>query len=144
MRPDQSLAELTARASVGIDSYLRDERPSLVIVQGDTTTTFIATLVAFYHHIPVAHVEAGLRTGNVEAPWPEEANRILTSRLAALHFAPTEINRNNLLAEGVPGEKIFITGNTVIDALFQAIEIAKKNPFEIPGVSSELIGTWNS
>jgi UDP-N-acetylglucosamine 2-epimerase (non-hydrolysing) len=144
MRPDQSLAELTARASVGIDSYLRDERPSLVIVQGDTTTTFIATLVAFYHHIPVAHVEAGLRTGNVEAPWPEEANRILTSRLAALHFAPTEINENNLLAEGVPREKIFVTGNTVIDALFLAAEKVKEHPFRIPGISMELVSTWDS
>ena len=119
MRPSQTLAGLTARSIfLGLDSYMAEVRPDLVLVQGDTTTTFAASLTAFYHHIPVGHVEAGLRTGNLESPWPEEANRILTTRLAALHFAPTELNRQNLLAEGVSPEKIFVTGNTVINALF--------------------------
>ena len=118
MRPSQSLGSLTSRAIEAIDSYLAAEKPDLVLVQGDTTTVFCATLAAFYHHVPVGHVEAGLRTGNLQAPWPEEANRVLTSRLATLHFAPTENARQNLMHEGVPSERVFVTGNTVIDALF--------------------------
>src|SRR5262249_43605605 len=102
MEPNQSLGRLTARAVEALDRYLAEEKPRLVLVQGDTTTVFCAALVAFYHHIPVGHVEAGLRTGDLTAPWPEEANRVLTTRLAALHCAPTESSRANLLAEGVP------------------------------------------
>ena len=117
MQPGQTLGGFTSRAIAALDSYLVKEKPDLVLVQGDTTTVFCATLAAFYHHIPVGHVEAGLRTGNLESPWPEEANRVLTSRLAALHFAPTETARNNLLSEGVPSASIVVTGNTVIDAL---------------------------
>ena len=117
MRPSQSLGNLTSRAIEALDGYLAAEKPDLVLVQGDTTTVFCATLAAFYHHIPVGHVEAGLRTGNLQAPWPEEANRVLTSRLATLHFAPTENARQNLLREGVPSDRVFVTGNTVIDAL---------------------------
>jgi UDP-N-acetylglucosamine 2-epimerase (non-hydrolysing) len=95
-------------------------------------------LAAFYHRIPLGHVEAGLRTGNLQAPWPEEANRVLTSRLAALHFAPTETARQNLLKEGVKTEAIQVTGNTVIDALFIALEKVKRNPPEVPGLPDYL------
>lgn len=118
MQPDQTLAKLTSCAIVAVDRYLTEEKPGLVLVQGDTTTVFCATLAAFYRRIPVGHVEAGLRTWNLQAPWPEEANRVLTSRLAGLHFAPTESARQNLLREEVPDESITVTGNTVIDALF--------------------------
>src|SRR5262249_10215338 len=100
MRPNQSLGQITARAIGAIDSYLEEEDPDLVLVQGDTTTVLCASLAAFYHHVPVGHVEAGLRTGNLGAPWPEEANRVLTSRIARLHFAPTASARDNLLREG--------------------------------------------
>jgi len=132
MRPDQSLAEITSKGVEQIDAYLNTAKPNLILVQGDTTTTFVAALVAFYHDIVVGHVEAGLRTGNLKAPWPEEANRILTSRLSSLHFAPTETNKKNLMAEGVDPGNIFVTGNTVIDALFLAIEKIKDQPPTIP------------
>ena len=117
MQPGQTLGQLTARAIEALDGYLATEKPDLILVQGDTTTVFCAALTAFYHRIPVGHVEAGLRTGNLQSPWPEEANRVLTSRLTALHFAPTETARQNLLKEGVPDRQMFVTGNTVIDAL---------------------------
>lgn len=120
MRPNQTLGGLTARAIAALDEYFALESPDVVMVQGDTTTVLSGALAAFYHHIPVAHVEAGLRTGNLESPWPEEANRVLTTRLAKWHFCPTENNRNNLLREGVPSSSIFVTGNTVIDALMIA------------------------
>ena len=122
MQPDQSLASLTARAITAVDHHLRAHSTNLVLVQGDTTTVLSATLAAFYQHVPVAHVEAGLRTGTLSAPWPEEANRVLTTRLASLHFAPTETARANLLAEGVPDRSISVTGNTVIDAVLLAVE----------------------
>ncbi len=133
MQPGQTLGGLTSRAMAALDAYLASERPDMVMVQGDTTTVFCATLAAFYHHIPVAHVEAGLRTGNLQAPWPEEANRVLTSRLASLHFAPTRTAKKNLLREGVADESIRVTGNTVIDALLLAVQQVRKNPPEIPG-----------
>lgn len=117
MAPNQDLFDITSRVLNGLRAVLRDERPDLVLVQGDTTTTFVAALAAFYLNIPVGHVEAGLRTGNLRAPFPEEANRILTTRLASFHFAPTETNRQNLLQERVAPDRIWITGNTVIDAL---------------------------
>lgn len=132
MRANQTLGSLTARAVEALDAAFRSEKPDLVLVQGDTTTVFCAALAAFYHHIPVGHVEAGLRTGNLQAPWPEEANRVLTSRLAALHFAPTETSRQNLLKEGVPADRIFVTGNTVIDALFLALDKVKAREPLIP------------
>ena len=128
MRPNQTLAGLTARAISAIDTYLAKEKPDIVIVQGDTTTVFCAALCAFYHKIPVGHVEAGLRTGNKYSPFPEEANRVLATHLSALHFAPTQKARQNLLKEGIAPEKIFVTGNTVIDALFLALEKIKKKP----------------
>jgi UDP-N-acetylglucosamine 2-epimerase (non-hydrolysing) len=138
MRPGQSLGQVTARAVEALDSYLAAERPQLTLVQGDTTTVFCATLTSFYHHIPVGHVEAGLRTGNLMAPWPEEANRVMATRLATLHFAPTEASRRNLLLEMVPAERAFVTGNTVIDALFLALEKIRLNPPEIPGLPQAL------
>lgn len=117
MRADQTLAEFTARALTAMDGYLAAESPDLVLVQGDTTTVLGATLASFYRRIPVGHVEAGLRTWDLSAPWPEEANRVLTTRLAALHFAPTRWSRDNLRREGVSAGKIWVTGNPVIDAL---------------------------
>jgi UDP-N-acetylglucosamine 2-epimerase (non-hydrolysing) len=139
MVPDQTLAGLTARAVEAVDRHLAKAKPGLVLVQGDTTTTFCSALAAFYHHIPVGHVEAGLRTGNLESPWPEEANRILTTRITRLHFAPTESNRANLLREGVPDDRIVVTGNTVIDALFLALDIVRRNPPEVPGLPKALV-----
>jgi UDP-N-acetylglucosamine 2-epimerase (non-hydrolysing) len=119
MRPNQTLHEITASVMLGLRPILDGEQPDWVLVQGDTTTTFAASLAAFYQRIPVAHVEAGLRTGNRFAPWPEEMNRVLTSRLASLHFAPTAAARDNLLHEGVPDDLIHVTGNTVVDALLE-------------------------
>ena len=143
MRPNQSLGTLTAGAIEKLDAYFNEEKPDAVVVQGDTTTVFAASLTAFYHKIPIAHVEAGLRTGNMLSPWPEEANRVLTTRLAKWHFCPTELNRDNLLKEGVPADQIFITGNTVIDALFWSLEKLKNMPVTIsglPGNSLDFIG----
>jgi UDP-N-acetylglucosamine 2-epimerase (non-hydrolysing) len=122
MAPNQTLAGLTARCIQELDRCICYECPDLILVQGDTTTVFCASLAAFYRKTPVAHLEAGLRTGDLQAPWPEEANRVLTTRLAALHLAPTESARQNLLREGVPSADITVTGNTVIDALFAALE----------------------
>jgi len=138
MRPSQSLAGLTARALEALDCYLATERPDLVLVQGDTTTVLCAALAAFYLKIPVGHVEAGLRSWNLQAPWPEEANRALASRLASLHFAPTEDARQNLLKEGIASGQIFVTGNTVIDALFLALEKVRKTPPRVPGLPEHL------
>jgi UDP-N-acetylglucosamine 2-epimerase (non-hydrolysing) len=117
MRPDQDLAYITGAALSGVSEVLRAFRPDRVIVQGDTTTTFAGALAAFYHRIPVAHVEAGLRTDDIYSPWPEEANRRLVTRIADLHFAPTARARDNLLREGVSARRILVTGNTGIDAL---------------------------
>ena len=118
MRPNQDLAYLTGAALSGVGQILDAFRPERVIVQGDTTTTFAGALAAFYHKIPVAHVEAGLRTDNIYAPWPEEVNRRLVSHVADLHFSPTARARDNLLREGIGDERIVVTGNTGIDALF--------------------------
>lgn len=141
MRPNQTLGGLTSRAIAAIDEYLAEEKPDIVMVQGDTTTVLAGALAAFYHHIPVAHVEAGLRTWNLESPWPEEANRVLTTRLAKWHFCPTESNKTNLLKEGVPEKDIYVTGNTVIDALLTAIEKVKANAPEIDGLPKDLMGS---
>jgi UDP-N-acetylglucosamine 2-epimerase (non-hydrolysing) len=117
MRPGQSLTESTARILSQLEPILAAERPGMVVVQGDTTTTLSAALAAFYQHIPVGHVEAGLRTGDLQQPFPEEMNRVVTTRLAALHFAPTPLAAARLAAEGVAGERIFVTGNSGIDAV---------------------------
>lgn len=122
MQPGQNLFQITGRALKGLQGVYEKEKPHLVLVHGDTTTTFAAALAAFYLQIPVGHVEAGLRTGSKYSPFPEEMNRHLTGVLADLHFAPTERARQNLLRENVPGENIFVTGNTVIDALLATVE----------------------
>ncbi|MBC8478232.1 UDP-N-acetylglucosamine 2-epimerase (non-hydrolyzing) [bacterium] len=134
MQPGQTLAGLTARALEGLDSYLKDYQPDLVLVQGDTTTVLCGALAAYYHQIPVGHVEAGLRTGNLYSPWPEEGNRLLASQLTALHFAPTERNRRNLLQEHVAADRIIVTGNTVIDALLLALERIDENAPHVEGL----------
>ena len=126
MEPDQSLASLTSRAISAIDEYLVRHKPDLVLVQGDTTTVFCAALASFYHRIPVGHVEAGLRTWNKFSPYPEEINRVLATHIADCHFAPTKLSKENLLREGISKDKIFITGNTVIDALFFEFRIDLK------------------
>ena len=118
MTDNQDLTGLTVKLLVGMQSIFQEYRPDLVIVHGDTTTTFVASLAAFYHQIPVAHVEAGLRTHHIYSPWPEEVNRHVTSVLAAIHFAPTERAKANLLREGVAPDRVHVTGNTVIDALY--------------------------
>jgi len=117
MRPGQDLFSITSEILQSIRIVYEQERPDVVLVHGDTSTTFAASLAAFYQRIPVGHVEAGLRTGNLYSPWPEEANRKLTGALARLHFAPTPTSRDNLLRENVPAQNIIVTGNTVIDAL---------------------------
>jgi UDP-N-acetylglucosamine 2-epimerase (non-hydrolysing) len=122
MKPNQSLAELTARALAGLDGVYESFKPDLVVVQGDTTTALAASLSAFYRHIPVAHVEAGLRTADLMAPWPEELNRRLTGVMASIHFAPTPRARQNLLREGVAPERIHVTGNTAVDAILGIVE----------------------
>ncbi len=142
MEPNQTLARFSARALQAVDHYLAEEKPDMILVQGDTTTVFMATLAAFYRHVPVGHVEAGLRTGDLQSPWPEEANRVLTTRLAALHFAPTTASRDNLLREGVAPANIKVTGNTVIDALFLALDKVKKERPSIPGLSDDLLASW--
>nr|WP_255434014.1 UDP-N-acetylglucosamine 2-epimerase (non-hydrolyzing) [Pectobacterium sp. CFBP8739] len=118
MRPGQGLSEISCRILSGLEPVMLEFKPDLVLVHGDTTTTLATSLAAFYHRIPVGHVEAGLRTGNLYSPWPEEANRKLTGHLAMYHFAPTENSRQNLLREHLSDRHISVTGNTVIDALF--------------------------
>jgi len=122
MRPNQTLAGLTARLMDGIDNWLGSAQPDMALVQGDTTTVLVSSLACFYRRIPIGHVEAGLRTGNIWSPFPEEVNRKLATPLVSLHFAPTAAARDALLRESVPGETISVTGNTVIDAL--RIEVA--------------------
>lgn len=119
MEPGQTLPDLTARIVQAMTPVLERLAPDLVLVHGDTSTTLSTALASFYARIPIGHVEAGLRTGNMQAPWPEEMNRRLTAPLCDLHFAPTSGSRDNLLQEGIPGDRIHVTGNTVIDALLQ-------------------------
>ncbi|WP_431067368.1 non-hydrolyzing UDP-N-acetylglucosamine 2-epimerase [Methylotuvimicrobium sp.] len=117
MAPNQDLFDITSKVLLGLRDVLREAQPDIVLVHGDTTTCFAAGLAAFYQNVKLGHVEAGLRTGNLRAPFPEEANRTLVGRLTDYHFAPTQSSKNNLLAEGVPEQNIVVTGNTVIDAL---------------------------
>ncbi|HWQ79812.1 MAG TPA: UDP-N-acetylglucosamine 2-epimerase (non-hydrolyzing) [Anaerovoracaceae bacterium] len=123
MKQNQTISQITSNVLMGLEEVFQKEKPDIVLVHGDTTTTFAASLAAFYQQIKVGHVEAGLRTFDKYSPYPEEMNRILTGHIADLHFAPTERNRQNLLREGIPAESVFITGNTVIDAL---LEVAGK------------------
>ncbi|MBA4381375.1 MAG: UDP-N-acetylglucosamine 2-epimerase (non-hydrolyzing) [Sideroxydans sp.] len=122
MKPGQDLTDVTANVLIAMRDVLKDFEPDVVLVHGDTTTTFATSLAAYYEKIPVAHVEAGLRTGNIYSPWPEEMNRKLAGSIAAFHFAPTETSRNNLLRESVSAENVYVTGNTVIDALLDVVE----------------------
>lgn len=126
MRPDQTITFITSAVLGGVGAHFEHSRPDWVIVHGDTTTTFAAALAAFYQRLPVAHVEAGLRTGDIYSPYPEEMNRLLTTRLTSLHLAPTGAARSNLLAEGVPDDRIVVTGNPGIDALM--LTLAKLTP----------------
>ncbi len=128
MKPGQGLTEITASVMVGLKPILEDFSPQLVLVHGDTTTTLSASLAAYYQRIPVGHVEAGLRTGNIYSPWPEEVNRKVTGAITQLHFAPTEKARANLLSEAVSSSEIYTTGNTVIDALFEVVARLEANP----------------
>ena len=123
MKPNQDLYDITTSITLGMRDVIKDCRPDIVLVHGDTTTTMAASLAAFYQRVPVGHVEAGLRTGNLLSPWPEEGNRKMTGTLASMHFAPTERARQNLLAENVPDERIIVTGNTVIDALLHVRQL---------------------
>lgn len=129
MAQGQTLYDITGRVLRGLQEVFAKERPDCVLVHGDTTTTFTAALAAFYAQIPVGHVEAGLRTGNLLSPFPEEANRQLTGVLARYHFAPTETARANLLRENKKGENIYVVGNTVIDALLATVK--KTTPLKI-------------
>lgn len=141
MLPGQTLAQVTARATEGLDGIISRWKPDIVLVQGDTTTAFCGALVAHYHRICVGHVEAGLRTGNKFAPFPEESNRQLISRLADHHFAPTENARKALLVEGVPESSVHLTGNTVVDALLWAREkVREKRPALPDGLAEALDG----
>ena len=146
MRPDQSLAQLTARLMDGIDRWLATAHPDMALVQGDTTTVLVAALACFYRRIPIGHVEAGLRTGNIWSPFPEEVNRRLASLLVRLHFAPTSAAREALLREGVADESIAVTGNTVIDALRMEVAIQQSEEVgaAIDAELDRLIGAgWN-
>ena len=122
MQPNQDLYDITSRILLGMRNILKEIQPDIVLVHGDTTTSTASALAAFYQQIPVGHVEAGLRTGNIYSPWPEEMNRLITGRIASLHFSPTPLSRDNLLKENVDDSKIVVTGNTVIDALQMVVE----------------------
>lgn len=128
MKPGQDLTDVTTAILQGLKAVLTEFKPDIVLVHGDTATTLAASLAAYYQQIPVAHVEAGLRTGNLYSPWPEEGNRKLTGALAKLNFAPTETSQANLLREGISAEDIMVTGNTVIDALLDVVKRLDQDP----------------
>jgi UDP-N-acetylglucosamine 2-epimerase (non-hydrolysing) len=136
MRPGQDLYSVTSDILLGLRHILAESRPDMVLVHGDTATTLSTTLAAYYARIPVGHVEAGLRTGNLYSPWPEEGNRRVTGALAALHFAPTAQSRDSLLSESVPADRIVVTGNTVIDALQQVVARIKADPVLDQGLTA--------
>ena len=127
MKQGQDLYDVTARVLTGMRDVLKEARPDVVLVHGDTTTSTAAALAAFYQQIPVGHVEAGLRTHDIYSPWPEEMNRLITGRIASYHFSPTPLSRDNLLKENVAKDKIVVTGNTVIDALYMVVDKIKNN-----------------
>ena len=128
MKQGQDLYDVTARVLTGMRDVLKEVQPDVVLVHGDTTTSMASALAAFYQQIPVGHVEAGLRTHNMYSPWPEEMNRLITGRIAAYHFSPTAMSRQNLLDEGVKEETIHVTGNSVIDALYLVVDKIKNSP----------------
>lgn len=139
MKQGQDLYDVTSRVLMGMRDVLKDAQPDVVLVHGDTTTSTAAALAAFYQQIPVGHVEAGLRTHNINSPWPEEMNRQITSRIAAYNFSPTDLSRRNLLNEAVADEKIFVTGNTVIDALHMVVEMIKGSDELQSSLATELL-----
>lgn len=148
MKPNQNLADITSAILMELGDVIDDFEPDVVLVHGDTATTFAASLAAYYRKIPVGHVEAGLRTGDIYSPWPEEANRKLTTVLAKYHFAPTEQSKNNLVLEGVKTDNIYITGNTVVDALLivsskleenKHLNITMKNKFKYLDSNKKMI-----
>lgn len=138
MAPNQDLYDITSKVLLGLREVLKDFRPDTVLVHGDTTTSLAASLAAFYMQIPVGHVEAGLRTYNMLSPWPEEMNRQVTDRICTYYFAPTEQSKKNLLQEDIDEKKIFITGNTVIDALLMAVDIISSTPGMTEKMAKEL------
>jgi UDP-N-acetylglucosamine 2-epimerase (non-hydrolysing) len=144
MKQNQTLAEFTSRALSNIDEYLKIEKPDIVVAQGDTTTVFCSSLAAFYNKIDFAHVEAGLRTGSLMEPWPEELNRVLTSKMTRWHFAPTNIAKDNLLHENVGNNNIFVSGNTVIDALLYAVKYLETKSCVIDGISPEILNCFDT
>ena len=127
MKAGQDLYDVTSRVLLGMRDVLREAKPDVVLVHGDTTTSTAAALAAFYQQIPVGHVEAGLRTHNIYSPWPEEMNRLITGRIASFHFAPTPLSRKNLIREAIPDQQILVTGNTVIDALYWVVDKIKQD-----------------
>jgi len=139
----QTLNQLASRLLTQMDQLLESQRPDLVLVQGDTTTSMITALAAFHRNVAVGHVEAGLRTYDLQSPWPEEANRQLVSRIAALHFAPTARSRDNLLREGVRTESVFVTGNTVVDALLHVRAHLRDHPVDVPGLPPDWRTMWH-
>ena len=138
MRPDQDLYDITSRVLLGMRDVLKEARPDIVLVHGDTTTSTAAALATFYQQIPVGHVEAGLRTHNIYSPWPEEMNRQITGRITTHHFAPTPLAKQNLLNENVKSEQIIVTGNTVIDALYMVVDKIKGDAKLQKGLSNLL------
>lgn len=139
MKPNQSLSDLTANCIKLLDRYVKEFNPDIILVQGDTTSAFAGSLVAFYNKILVGHVEAGLRTWNKYSPFPEEINRVLTTKIADIHFAPTKLSKENLLNDNVESSKILITGNTVIDALKIARGKVILNKPHVPGIDQDII-----
>ncbi len=137
MKPGQGLTEITSAVLVGLKRVLEEFSPDLLLVHGDTTTTLSASLAAYYQQIPVGHIEAGLRTGNIYSPWPEEVNRKVTGAIAQLHFAPTEKAASNLKSEAVPANRISVTGNTVIDALIDVVERLENDPQQSAAFDAE-------
>jgi len=153
MKPGQDLYDITSRVLLGMRDVLKEVQPDIVLVHGDTTTSTASALAAFYQQIPVGHIEAGLRTHNLSSPWPEELNRQITSRIAALNFPPTSLSCENLLAEGVDNKTIKITGNTVIDALHMVIDKIQSKPevqneilstLAVQGINTTLLDSWTS
>lgn len=141
MKPGQDLYDITSNVLLGLRDVFKQVSPDLVLVHGDTATSTAAALAAFYAQVPVGHIEAGLRTNDIYNPWPEEMNRRLTGRLSTLHFAPTPLSKDNLLRENTPGERIYVTGNTVIDALHIVIDQIKHTPGISEKIMMELISS---
>ncbi len=153
MKQGQDLYDITSNVLLGMRNILKETKPDIVLVHGDTSTSTATALATFYAQIPVGHVEAGLRTNDIYSPWPEEMNRRITGRLATIHFSPTQLSKNNLLKEKTPEANIYITGNTVIDALYMAIKRIKETPgiqnkiqkeLNTAGIPQDKLSSWES